>query len=85
MMLLVVAMVAASLSAESCALVRREQGAFNAEIFARLEQIDRAARRPDGSKRPLTDTERKKFAVIEREVEAFIALFTRRLNNCREI
>ena len=84
MSLLGIAMVAAISSAEPCAVVRREQAAFTAEIFARLDQINRSSRRSDGSQRPPTAAERKEFASIEAETEAFIDLFNTRLNNCRE-
>ena len=82
MSLLGVALIAAISSAEPCVVVRREQGEFNARMFVRLEQIDRASRRPDGSQRPITAAQRKEFAAIEAEVEAFIARFNTRLNNC---
>ncbi len=81
MSLLGVALLAA-LSAEPCAVVRREQGEFTAKIQARIEQMDRVAKRPDGSLRPLTAAERKEFAAIEAEVEAFITRFNARLANC---
>ena len=79
-----IAMAAAISSAEPCAVVRREQAAFSAEMFARLERINSASRRPNGSQRPLTAAERKEFAVIEAEVEAFIDRFNMRLSNCRD-
>ena len=84
MSLLGIATAAAISSAEPCTVVRREQAAFTAEMFARLERINRASRRPNGSQRPLTDAERKEFAVIEAKVEAFIDRFNTRLSNCRD-
>ena len=77
-------MIGAVLVAEPCAIVRREQGAFNAAMFPRLERLNRALRRPDGSHRSPIAAERKQFAAIEAEVEAFIARFNARLSNCRE-
>ncbi len=79
-----VALAAAVATAEPCTTVRREQAAISAGIFARLERINRGARRPDGSKRPPTASERKEFAAIEAEVEAFIDLFNARLSSCQE-
>ncbi len=78
------AIAAALSSAESCTVVRREQGAFNAQLFARLARLNQASRRPDGSQRPPTATERREFAAIETEVEAFIARYNERLSNCRK-
>ena len=84
MSLLAIATAAAISSAEPCSVVRREQGAFNAQIFARLERINRAVQRRDGSQRPPTTAERKEFGAIESEVEGFIARFNERLSNCRK-
>jgi len=81
MSLLGLAMIVAISTAEPCVVVRREQGEFNGRLFARLDQINRAARRPDGSQRPLTAAQRKEFAAIEAEVESFITRFNTRLNN----
>ncbi len=75
---------AAAAGAESCDLVRREQAEFNARIFPRMEQITRAAQRPDGTRRALTGAERTEAAAIEAEVESFIARFNTRLTNCRD-
>ena len=75
---------AAAASAEGCDLVRREQGEFNARLFARMEPITRATQRPDGTRRPLTPAERQEAVAIEAEVESFIARFNDRLRNCRD-
>lgn len=83
MSLLMIALAAAA-GAESCDLVRREQGEFNARMFPRMERITRAAQRPDGTQRPLTVAERAESAAIEAEVESFIARFNVRLRNCRD-
>ena len=83
MSLLMIALAAAA-GAESCDLVRREQGEFNARTFPRMERITRAAQRPDGTRRALTVTERTEAAAIEAEVESFIARFNTRWNNCRD-
>ena len=84
MSLLAIALAAAISGSEPCTTVRREQAAFTADMLTRLERINRASRRPDGSQRPLTAAERKEFAAIETEVEAFIDRFNARLSNCRE-
>ena len=75
---------AVAAGAESCDLVRREQGEFNARMYPRMERITRAAQRPDGTPRELTAAERKEAAAIEAEVETFIARFNVRLRNCRD-
>ncbi|WP_294171379.1 hypothetical protein [uncultured Sphingomonas sp.] len=82
MSLLVFAFTAMS-SAEPCADVRREQGAFTGRTTVRIEQLNRALRRPDGSHRSPTAKERREFAAVEVEVEEFITRFNSRLSNCR--
>ncbi len=84
MSLFAVAALAFLSSPEPCSVVRREQGAFNAQLFDRLARMKRASQRSDGSQRPPTTAERKEFAAIEAEVEIFIAQFNERLNNCRK-
>ncbi|GAA4708950.1 hypothetical protein H9L13_00805 [Sphingomonas lutea] len=84
MSLLGLAFAAAVSGAEPCSAVRREQAAFTAKIFDRMERMNRDLRRPDGSQRPLTAAQRKEFAGVEAEVEAFIDRFNTRLNQCRE-
>ena len=75
---------AVAAGAESCDLVRRELGEFNARMYPRMERITRAAQRPDGTPRELTAAERKEAAAIEAEVETFIARLNVRLRNCRD-
>ena len=75
---------AAAVGAESCAVVRQEQGQFNARMLPRMERLTRAVQRPDGTHRPLNAAQRKEAAAIEAEVETFIARFNTRLANCQD-
>lgn len=83
-MMLALLLAAVTTSAEPCVIVRREQAEATARIQDRIERLNRAARRPDGSQRPPTAAERREFAAIEADTEAFITRFNARLANCSE-
>lgn len=84
MSVLGLAMATVSFNAEPCSLVRREQAEVTARLLGRAERLNRATRRPDGSQRPPTATERREFAAIEADTEAFINRFNARLSKCSE-